>query len=225
MARRATAAASKAAPPAAPPELSLRERKHQRMRKVIIDCATRLFETKGYSSTTLKDIADDAETSVATIMRYFGGKDAILLHKERSLVGDLRTRMRANAYASLAEGVRDMSWRSGFDLEERDRLYHIIMSDAACVPLLAVMRQEWEVLLEELYLRFSPDTSEARLRAKSLAMMQTALGMAGSAFYHADPALRGTPFPMQSELIEEFIGAFVKPIDRAFAARSKSKRG
>src|SRR5689334_17579975 len=118
-------------PPSAAPtsELSLRERKHLRMRQTIIEEATRLFEKKGYSNTTLKDIGDAAETSVATIMRYFTSKDGILLHKERSIVAELLTRVRSRFYQSLAEGVRDISRRSEVDLADRQRVYEIIHTD------------------------------------------------------------------------------------------------
>jgi len=204
-------------------EPSLRERKHLRMRQTIIEEATRLFEKKGYSNTTLKDIGDAAETSIATIMRYFKSKDGILLYKERSIVSELRDRVRSRFYQSLSEGVRDIAHRSEVDLAERQRLYEIIHKDPEFIPLLAAMRQEWESLLEELYLQFSPKTREGRLRAKSLALMQTAIGIAGAQFWHQEEP--GRPYLMQRELIDEFIASFVKSIDKAYAAQSTSRRG
>ena len=204
-------------------EPSLRERKHLRMRQTIIEEAIRLFEKKGYSNTTLKDIGDAAETSIATIMRYFNSKDGILLHKERSIVAELLDRVRSRFYQSLSEGVRDISRRSEVDLAERQRLYEIIHKDPEFVPLLATMRREWEGLLEQLYLQFSPKTREGRLRAKSLAMMQTAIGIAGAQFWHEEEP--GRPYPMQRDLTDEFIAAFVKPLEKAFAASSSAKRG
>jgi AcrR family transcriptional regulator len=202
---------------------SLRERKYLRMRQAIIEEATRLFETKGYSNTTLKDVADAAETSVATIMRYFASKDAILLDRERAIVSGLAERVRERRYPTLSEGVRDIAWRSGVELKERERLHQIILADPNCVPLTAVLRREWEGLLEELYLMFSPKTWEGRLRAKSLAMMQTAIGIAGSQFWH-DEGPEGRPYPMQSELVDEFINSLVKPIDQGYAALRKAER-
>jgi AcrR family transcriptional regulator len=202
---------------------SLRERKYLRARQTIIDEATRLFEARGYTNTTLKDIASAAETSIATIMRYFASKDAILLDRERALVAGLLERVRARAYPTLSEGVRDISWRSGVDLTERQRLYQIILTDPERVSLTAALRSEWESLLEELYLQFSPATWEGRLRAKSLAMMQTAIGMAGSQVWHEEgPGAR--PYPMQSDLIDEFIASLVKPIDKAYAAKRRVER-
>lgn len=204
-------------------ELSLRERKHLRMRQTIIEEAIRLFEKKGYSNTTLKDIGDAAETSVATIMRYFSSKDGILLYKERCIVAGLLDRVRSRSYRTLSEGVRDIAQRSEVDLAERQRLYEIIHSDPEFVRLLAVMRREWENLLEELYLQFSAKTREGRLRAKSLALMQTAVGIAGAQFWHEERPRRA--YPLQRELIEEFIAAFVEPIDRAYAAQKAARRG
>lgn len=202
---------------------SLRERKHQRMRQTILEEATRLFEKKGYSNTTLKDIGDAAETSIATIMRYFKSKDGILLYRERSIVSGLRDRVRSRLYQSLSEGVRDIARRSEVDLAERQRLHEIIHKDPEFIPLLAVMRREWENLLEELYLQFSPKTPAGRLRAKSLALMQTAIGIAGVQFWHEEEP--GRPYPMQLELIDEFIAAFVKSIDKAHATQRSCRRG
>lgn len=204
-------------------EPSLRERKHLRARQTILEEATRLFLTKGYSNTTLKDIAEAAETSIATIMRYFASKDAILLHRERVIVSELAERVHARAHRTLSEGLRDAVWRSGFDLAERTRLFDIIVTDPECVPLLAALRHDWETVLEDLFLQFCPTTQEGRLRAKSLAMMQYAIGMANMRFWHED-GKRYDLNTMQQGLVDEFIAAFVEPIEKSYAAQLKAKR-
>lgn len=203
---------------------SLRARKHLRARTTILEEATRLFEIKGYSNTTLKDIADAAETSIATLMRYFGSKDAILLDRHRAILTQLTDRVRTGAYPSLSEGLRDAMATSLLDLAERERLLDIVWTDPECIPLNAIMRRDWENLLEELILSFSPPTIEARMRAKSLAHMLTASGMAGLQFWYEQGKtldLRN----LQPDLIEEFMAAFIAPIERAYAARSAENGG
>lgn len=198
--------------------MSLRERKHLRARKTILEEAKRLFLTKGYSNTTLKDIAEAAETSIATIMRYFASKDAILLHDDRLVIAKLEERIRARAYKTLSEGVRDARWMSVLDFEDRAPLFDIVWSDPACVSLLAAMRSEWERLLESLFLQFSPDTPDGRLRAKSLAYMLVASGIAGLEFRRKENP-RINPIDLQPDLIDTFIATFVVPLEEACAAR------
>jgi AcrR family transcriptional regulator len=57
----------------------LRDRKKQAVRKRIIDAATSQFSAQGLAATTMDDIADAAEVSVATVYNYFGNKTALLL--------------------------------------------------------------------------------------------------------------------------------------------------
>ena len=57
----------------------LRDRKKQAVRKRIIDAATSLFSVRGLADTTMDDVADAAEVSVATVYNYFGNKTALLL--------------------------------------------------------------------------------------------------------------------------------------------------
>jgi AcrR family transcriptional regulator len=206
-------------------EPSLRVRKNLLTRQTIIEEAARLFRSRGYSNTTLRDIADAALTSVATIMRYFDSKDAILLHHDRAIVSEVAERVRARAYETLGEGVRDAMRTSLRNLSQRERLFDVILADPACELLLGAMRREWESVLEALFLQFCPKTKEGRLRAKSLAFMLTASGMANVLFWHED-GKRGELGAMQQDLQAEFIAAFVKPIDENFAARKlKANRG
>ena len=120
--------------PSAIAEPSLRERKLQRTRQTIIDEASKLFRKHGYSTTTLKDIAEAAETSVATIMRYFGSKDAILLHREHVVLGEITAHVRARE----AQRVH---------LLQREQSVHSHAAKAAVVVLL------FQVLLHHLQQR------------------------------------------------------------------------
>jgi AcrR family transcriptional regulator len=57
----------------------LRERNRQRVMQRIILAATDLFRTGGFHSTTMDDIANNAEISRATLFNYFPSKEALLL--------------------------------------------------------------------------------------------------------------------------------------------------
>jgi AcrR family transcriptional regulator len=57
----------------------LRVRKAERARQHASDVARRLIQERGYDKTSLDDIADEAETSVSTLLRYFGSKERLAL--------------------------------------------------------------------------------------------------------------------------------------------------
>ena len=57
----------------------LRERKKQELRHRIVQSAAHLFADNGLDATTMEDIADAADVSVATVYNYFGSKSALLL--------------------------------------------------------------------------------------------------------------------------------------------------
>jgi AcrR family transcriptional regulator len=58
---------------------ALRARKQQRARQQAIEAASRIFRERGYDETSLEDIANDAEMSVSSLLRYFGGKERLAL--------------------------------------------------------------------------------------------------------------------------------------------------
>jgi AcrR family transcriptional regulator len=58
---------------------ALRARKQLRARQQAIEVASRIFRERGYDETSLEDIAHDAEMSVSSLLRYFGGKERLAL--------------------------------------------------------------------------------------------------------------------------------------------------
>jgi AcrR family transcriptional regulator len=71
----------------------LRERKKQRTRQTILDVALDLFAERGYSHTTLEQIADAAEISTGTLFAYFPSKEDILFPDERRFYEELERQL------------------------------------------------------------------------------------------------------------------------------------
>jgi AcrR family transcriptional regulator len=61
-------------------------------RRKLYETATEFFATRGYESTTLRDIADRADVSPALLYRYFPSKRAVLLELYDELSSEFRAR-------------------------------------------------------------------------------------------------------------------------------------
>src|SRR5262245_31840025 len=72
------------------PRPSLRARKQLRARQLAAEVASRKFQERGYEQTSLEDIADEAEISVSSLLRYFGDKERLALAHHVDLLEALR---------------------------------------------------------------------------------------------------------------------------------------
>ena len=71
----------------------LRELKKRRTRETILRAALGLFAERGYTHTTLEDIAEAAEVSTGTLFVYFPSKEDILFPEEREFYEQLKQRL------------------------------------------------------------------------------------------------------------------------------------
>ena len=65
-----------------PPKLGLRERKKAKTRALIQEHALRLFREKGYDATSIAEIAEAAEVSPTTVVRYFPAKTDLVIYDD-----------------------------------------------------------------------------------------------------------------------------------------------
>lgn len=75
---------------------SLRERKKQNTRRMLVDAAVELCLKQGFESTTVEQIAAAAEISTRTFSRYFPTKDAVFIAVLDDLVGEVVTELNAS---------------------------------------------------------------------------------------------------------------------------------
>ncbi|MBN9035828.1 MAG: TetR family transcriptional regulator [Rhizobiales bacterium] len=59
--------------------LALRARKQRRARLQAMEVASRIFRERGFDQATLEEIADQADMSVSSLLRYFGSKEQLAL--------------------------------------------------------------------------------------------------------------------------------------------------
>lgn len=72
-----------------------RERKKAATRKALADAALRLFIEHGYDAVTLHDVAEAADVSTTTLLKYFPSKEALVFDEE------------ADQEAAIVSAVRD----------------------------------------------------------------------------------------------------------------------
>lgn len=73
--------------------LPLRARKRLRARTHAASVASRLFSERGYEQTSLEDIAEEAEMSVSSLLRYFGSKERLALAHHLELLEAFRAKL------------------------------------------------------------------------------------------------------------------------------------
>ncbi|MGW1838448.1 TetR/AcrR family transcriptional regulator [Streptomyces sp. BBFR2] len=81
--------------PAEPAPVGRRERKKAATRRALADAALRLFLEHGYDAVTLHTVADAADVSTTTLLKYFPSKEALVFDEE------------ADQEAGLVAAVRD----------------------------------------------------------------------------------------------------------------------
>lgn len=86
-----------------PPSGTELSHKALQTRQRILETAVRLFATKGYEATTMRDIAAEAECSLGLAYRYFTGKDELVLEVYRQLARQLEEIVAALPNGPLAE--------------------------------------------------------------------------------------------------------------------------
>jgi len=128
--------------------------KAEQTRQRILDSALKLFASKGYEKTTLRDIAAEAGSSLGLTYRYFARKEELVLSLYRQLARNLETQVSELAPASLADRFhRTMLTQFELMAPYRDTLSAIF--DAVLNP-----RSEVGV--------FSEGSADVRLQSKKL---------------------------------------------------------
>ena len=142
-----------------PKRLPLRARKQLRARQHAAEVASRIFSERGYEQTSLEDIANEAEVSVSSLLRYFGGKERLALAHHIDLLEALRVKLADETRpvierwrAFIVDQAASLRPYSSYDAERK-----LIVSVPALLRLLSRLQLDQQ---EELTAAFA---REARL--------------------------------------------------------------
>ncbi|MFJ3904914.1 TetR/AcrR family transcriptional regulator [Streptomyces sp. NPDC090025] len=89
------------------PPVSRRDRKKAVTRQAIADAALRLFLAHGYDDVGIRDIADAADVSTATVFKHFSGKEALVFDQDQDREAELIAAVRQRtAGQSVVDALR-----------------------------------------------------------------------------------------------------------------------
>lgn len=139
------------------PVVTRRDRKKQAVRLALEDAALRLFDGRGFSATTIDQIADRADVSRSTLFRYFGSKEALLFDayddRGRALAEMLQARPQGEAPLvafenALVEMTKDAQ-SGGSDRELAALRRRIIESDRSLKVRSDELVRRWGLRIAE----------------------------------------------------------------------------
>jgi AcrR family transcriptional regulator len=123
------------------------------MAKAIVDCATALFDERGFSETSLQDIADEIGIQRPSLYHYFSSKDEILLTLLYDVISQNETTdVEDAAGLTPRERLEHMLFNYGRSIAEDPARFRLITRNEARLPpdVLAQYqdrrRHNWELL-------------------------------------------------------------------------------
>ncbi|MEK8172346.1 TetR/AcrR family transcriptional regulator [Streptomyces sp. M19] len=112
-----------------------RERKKAQTRQSIADAALRLFLDRGYDHVSMRDIADAADVSTATIFKHFTGKEALVFDQEESVDARLIAAVRQReAGQSILDALHQHlidTWLPLTEHPQREEFHQLVSSTPA----------------------------------------------------------------------------------------------
>ncbi|MFD8740050.1 TetR/AcrR family transcriptional regulator [Streptomyces sp. NPDC059618] len=176
--------AARSSSPADRPQPGLRERKKTRTREAIRTATYDLIKEQGYDTTTIDQIAERAEVSPSTVLRYFPAKEDIVLSDEHdpALLEELRARPADEPWPQTVRYVLREAVRTG--VEEDPETARIRTRLLAEVPAVRSRMMESMSVTGRMFATavsersgLAPDSLEVRVYTMSLVggLMETAM--------------------------------------------------
>lgn len=152
---------------------SLRERKKSATRKAIEDAAWDLFSERGYTATSVDDIAERAGVAPRTFFRYFPNKEAVLYGEADEAIAALADAFRGRPASEplgvgLVAAIEDVTSRFEKDRDMMVRRFEM-QKAAGLEDLGEVVRQRFAKQIADLVREREAGKPDAELRARVVA--------------------------------------------------------
>lgn len=137
---------------------TLRERKKARTREALVEAAQRLFAKQGYDSTTVDEIAAEAEVSRRTFFRYFPTKEAVVFPDNAERLERFRELLRAvepgeSPFASVRRACLGIAHELMESPERYAEQQRLVVASPALIAHELESDREWEAAIAEALLR------------------------------------------------------------------------
>lgn len=178
----------------------LREREQRRRayyREAILRAAERVIVRKGYSATTMDDVAREARLSKATIYKYVPGKGVLLFEILHHYLDDLRAKTEAVAAGpgTASDRLRSVILLALRESESKHSLNRVLWTDKSMLKLMRLFA--------------SSAVSADRKRLSALFEKRQALNAVGARIL-ADGVASGEFRPLDAGQAAEFVGAVIE---------------
>jgi AcrR family transcriptional regulator len=156
------------------PSAGRRERRMQKARRHIAEVAVGLFEQKGFSATTVEEIADAADYSTSTFFRLFPDKEEVIFHDFGERFAELEDLFASPDHGDVWAAVRGMfiNYAQRWDVEEgelgqrRAKLFH---NEPLLHARYLAKSRNWEVAMARLIAADLPPGPNRELFANVIA--------------------------------------------------------
>ena len=166
------------------PEPSLRERKKQKTREALREAAVRLFAERGYTRTSIEDIASAADVSRRTFFRYFGSKEGVIFADADAqgiaMIEALLAQPRDLApLVAFRNGVVGLAAAVQPEHESILAMQRVLVETLELRTRAAELARDWRAELAAAFAeragRSDPDDSDGILAGVAIAVLVTAL--------------------------------------------------
>ncbi|MFV0307626.1 MAG: TetR/AcrR family transcriptional regulator [Desertimonas sp.] len=155
----------------------LRVRKIEKAKKRATTVARRLIAERGYDATSLDDIAEEAEISVSTLLRYFGSKERLVLGAQVAALERFRVVVEQSGPTSTLERWRSFvaSWAAArVPSTDWETDHHLIATVPAIHRLNSHIQRSYQDLLAAGFAREAGADPDHDLYGRLLAALLVA---------------------------------------------------
>jgi AcrR family transcriptional regulator len=199
------------------PVAGRRDRKKNETRQALRDAAHRLFAEKGFSQTTIDDIAEAADVSRRTFFRYYDSKDDLLRSDVSDLLPVMLAALRARPadeppFAAILAALRTLIGPDG-PPSVAQSLADPLVGFRARLSLIRMLA-EWEGgIADTLLVRSGIDSpgEEDRLRSTVIACAATSALRAAAQIYRGRYPGRGLDTARLLPIIEQAFAVLLEP--------------